>query len=517
MNHEEYDLHLQPFRGKASGTRAEEPLAVLFIRFEAEHDWLALERTIQGIRRELQLAPRVVTCSTCPPVLTSPVAEHVDSASCFLGKTSMGLSPTSMPPQSVWQQLARVEPQALEMMSRRIFRIPAVSRDHHARKLLFKRWVISSYDLLTRHGIERVIHSGVPHTGFEFVLFETARAMGLQTHFLMQLQVKDSFVVARSLAGLEELYAGLRHRGQGSAAATLEPRMQAELARRVDRELPHYMLPSSKSLGRRIRGVVPKGPGLQLASRLGRRLRSLRAGLASFRARVARGTGKTPSEPFVYLPLHLQPEATTLPLGGVHADQGLVVETVLAALPKGWALVVKENPKQRLENREPELYDLLRKSSQVRIASRSSDSFELIQTCMAVATVTGTAGWEALCLGKPAITFGTVFYGSAPGSVHVSELKSTEDLRRVLVEVESGKRRGPQRAELERFLAQLQGITHRGIIDVGYLASSSLVSEEALRIYSETLLTLLGIGSSAQEHTPIPASPSAPPTSTSQR
>ncbi len=179
--------------------------------------------------------------------------------------------------------------------------------------------------------------------------------------------------------------------------------------------------------------------------------------------------------------------------------------------------MVKENPKQRLENREPELYDLLRKSPQVRIATRSSDSFELIQTCMAVATVTGTAGWEALCLGKPAITFGTVFYGSAPGSVHVSELKSTEDLRRVLVEVGSGRRRGPQRVELERFLAQLQGITHRGIIDVGYLASSSLVGEEALHIYSETLLKLLGIGSSAREHTLIPASCSAPPTSTSQR
>lgn len=51
-------------------------------------------------------------------------------------------------------------------------------------------------------------------------------------------------------------------------------------------------------------------------------------------------------EKFIYVPLHMQPELTTCPLGGQFADQLLMVRMLSAHLPKGYRLYVKEHPDQ---------------------------------------------------------------------------------------------------------------------------------------------------------------------------
>jgi capsule polysaccharide export protein KpsC/LpsZ len=57
----------------------------------------------------------------------------------------------------------------------------------------------------------------------------------------------------------------------------------------------------------------------------------------------------------------------------------------------------------------------------------------LIDNAVAVATVTGTAGWEAINRGTPAITFGSAWYRDAPGVYRIdtySDLKeSMESIR----------------------------------------------------------------------------------------
>ncbi|MFA7682192.1 MAG: hypothetical protein WCX61_04135, partial [Candidatus Peribacteraceae bacterium] len=50
------------------------------------------------------------------------------------------------------------------------------------------------------------------------------------------------------------------------------------------------------------------------------------------------------SKPFVYFPLHYQPEATTHPMGGVFADLILAARLLNDALPKDVLIYVKEHP-----------------------------------------------------------------------------------------------------------------------------------------------------------------------------
>jgi hypothetical protein len=55
------------------------------------------------------------------------------------------------------------------------------------------------------------------------------------------------------------------------------------------------------------------------------------------------------------------------------------------------------------------------------------DTFKLIDNSCAVATLTGTVGFEAICRGKPVITFGLAPFRNAPGAIPVGDHYSTKD------------------------------------------------------------------------------------------
>ena len=137
------------------------------------------------------------------------------------------------------------------------------------------------------------------------------------------------------------------------------------------------------------------------------------------------------SENFIYMPLNVQPERTTCPQAGVYDDQLLMIETIASALPQGWKLYVKENPNQlRPANvfcrlyRYPEYYEQIAGLPNVRLVSPDTATYDLIKNAQAVATATGTAGWEAILRGKPVIVFGSVWYMYCDGVFRVSDADS---------------------------------------------------------------------------------------------
>jgi hypothetical protein len=118
---------------------------------------------------------------------------------------------------------------------------------------------------------------------------------------------------------------------------------------------------------------------------------------------------------YVYVPLHLQPEMTTSTLGGLHRDQLLLIEKLCAKLPDGWKIYVKENPKQGYFAREPMFFHRFNRLSNVHMVPTDTSSESLIKHSKLVATVTGTAGIEAIETGKPALIFGHAWYRSMEG------------------------------------------------------------------------------------------------------
>ena len=131
------------------------------------------------------------------------------------------------------------------------------------------------------------------------------------------------------------------------------------------------------------------------------------------------------SQPYVYVPLHYQPERTTSPEGEVFAHQFLMVDMLSKCIPKGWYVYVREHPMQFKAvgshgecSRIPEFYDDLIKLRNVKFLPFSLSSFDLIEHARAVATVTGTVGWEALLRKKPVLTFGHAWYKHCEGAFY---------------------------------------------------------------------------------------------------
>ena len=145
-----------------------------------------------------------------------------------------------------------------------------------------------------------------------------------------------------------------------------------------------------------------------------------------FRKRLFRASSRgIPPVKYVYVPLHLQPEMTTCALGGKYDDQALLLEDLRQWLPDDIWIFIKENPKQgkrfppaasRLY-RNKRFFQRISALKRVRFVPQEHSSAELIQGSEFVATVTGTAGFEALLRGKQCLVFGRAWYRKFSGAV----------------------------------------------------------------------------------------------------
>ena len=145
---------------------------------------------------------------------------------------------------------------------------------------------------------------------------------------------------------------------------------------------------------------------------------------------------------YIYIPLQYQPERTSSPEGGRYCNQLLMIRLISSQLPKNWEIVVKENPSQLLPNtlhgergRYSYYYSDLAQIPHVRIVSLDTPQFDLIDNCRAVATMTGTTGWEACVRGKPVMAFGYAWYSGCEG---VFRVNNRSECRAAMEEIASG-------------------------------------------------------------------------------
>lgn len=366
----------------------------------------------------------------------------------------------------------------------RIYRKLSSGQSYEIRKRLYLEQLAWAYGMVVEQQWDIIIFSDVPHSPFAYILHSVATALGRQVFVVLQLPVKDSFIVSRSIERMfEPVRAEFARLRQSGESVTLSPRLQTEFDRRLGRKhLPFYMTRQDLPWTRRVADWA------KWTFRIDTRLRihrTLRNGLAYWLARKAMPPKGTP---FVYFPLHLQPEATTLPMGGVFVDQYWAVEMLAGALPDGWMIVLKEHPVQRMAKRDYGFYQRLGRMPQVRLVSRSTDTFRLNEESRAVATITGTPGWEGLFLGKPVIVFGNAFYRGAPGAIDVDD---PAGLRAGLAAVAEGRFPARDPDELHRFIAALDRCTEEGIVDPRFLRDSDLTERQAIDRYAATLTRLI--------------------------
>ncbi len=159
---------------------------------------------------------------------------------------------------------------------------------------------------------------------------------------------------------------------------------------------------------------------------------------------------------FIYFPLHLQPERSTIPEGGVYEDQLLAIKLLERCLPTDWKIVVKEHPRQFLPYdfqkhffRSMNYYRQISNFSSVVLCPMQITQEELITRAQLTATVTGTGGWESLLAGKPTLVFGNAWYSGCRSCYTVD---SIENVRRAIRKTVT-KTKLEVRLDVLRFLA----------------------------------------------------------------
>jgi hypothetical protein len=191
-----------------------------------------------------------------------------------------------------------------------------------------------------------------------------------------------------------------------------------------------------------------------------------------------------PYTPYVYYLLGYQPENTNCPEGGEFGNQLLAVSTISRHLPRGWQIVVKEHPAQLANNgrgasgygnlgRDAVLYEALSRTPGVTLASLDSDHFGMLDRAAAVATLTGTAGWEAVVRGKPVLCFGEAWYQSAP---NVWRVHTAEDCRKSLEKITNDDLLTGSALDgaLATFVRSLKARTHTLVLDEADAAVTGL-------------------------------------------
>lgn len=119
--------------------------------------------------------------------------------------------------------------------------------------------------------------------------------------------------------------------------------------------------------------------------------------------------GKIRTKRYAIYFLHAQPELTVEEMAFDYQDQVSTVRNILASLPAGMDLVVKEHSPM-LGYRPLEVYTQLVHMPGIIIADTHEDSHKLITQASVVVTLTGTIALEAVLYGIPAIVLGSVFF-----------------------------------------------------------------------------------------------------------
>jgi hypothetical protein len=280
--------------------------------------------------------------------------------------------------------------------------------DHSDFRGMLELHVRFALELLKSGRPDALAFSTIPHEGYDFVLFHVARRLGIHCLVCYQTPCPDRFWLMEdgwSFSGLDQTPAVF--------------------------EWPHGdVLPKVDLFYMRGAGGVPSYTLIDAVKNSLRRplampafmFRWQRAAIYRHRARACSGRMSADTRPCVYFPLHLQPELTTSVLGGVFADQILAVEYLREILPDEVRIVVKENPRQTEMHRGRLFFERLRRIPKTILVDADTPTTALIDRCEAVATVSGTAGWEGLLAGKPVLLFGRAWYEGFNGVYGVNDI-----------------------------------------------------------------------------------------------
>ena len=138
--------------------------------------------------------------------------------------------------------------------------------------------------------------------------------------------------------------------------------------------------------------------------------------------------------PFVYFPLHVEPERTITLTQPFFRDQLEIITHIAKTLPINYKLYVKEHPfmlktRSSLIFREISYYKKIISLPNVELIHPTLNPDEIYPNCSFVVTISGTSPIEAAFYEKPSIVFSDVSYSYLP---FISRVRNIQELPNII-------------------------------------------------------------------------------------
>lgn len=215
--------------------------------------------------------------------------------------------------------------------------------------------------------------------------------------------------------------------------------------------------------------------------------------IAPLSRRLVQSLSKKEPEKFVFFPLHVDPEASTMVLAPYAGNQFDLIERLARSLPPGTTLVVKEHTPM-FGFRKREFYRKVSRVPKVQWASPKLKTKTLIKNSSLLFTVTGTASLEAAVLGTPSITAARSIYGKVNG---MAELDWGSDWAEQIDNHMDEP--APAEADVEMVIASVIAQSFR--IEKDIIFSAASIDDETVdrlsKLLSQSVATAIGRGSLA--------------------
>lgn len=251
------------------------------------------------------------------------------------------------------------------------------------------------YAVFVKENIQICLFSNSPHVGGDIIAYHIAKSLGIRTIIIEQSSIPDNYAGVFYMESEED-------RGVFSYMKEIYHKSQKDIIKMSSKDY-FYMQTSLKQKLKKIKKTLP-----------------LRKKYKKYREYLKNISSMTKTvdyrKKYIYFPLHLQPEKTTSTDGERYCDQVLAIEKLSSIIPSDWLIYVKENPKQNEFMRDDLFFYRLKQLDNVKMTPLEENSLKLIKNAQVVSTISGTAGWEALCEGKPVIVFGRAFYNCFEGA-----------------------------------------------------------------------------------------------------
>lgn len=193
--------------------------------------------------------------------------------------------------------------------------------------------------------------------------------------------------------------------------------------------------------------------------------------------------------PYIFYALHMQPEATVTPGGGLFENQLFAIDLLASAGKSlGITILVKEHYVQ--STRDKIFYDDLKKMKNVRLIKTGVSSEKLIMNAVAVASLTGSCLLEGALKKKPVFIFGENYYWKGlPGAFLI---ESYEQCQNILRDILDGKIKSPDNSVFEKYFSCVE---RNSIIDYSFFPKKSELKEipvhKAIEIKTDIIMKYL--------------------------